>query len=156
MFITTILQASQAAIRNHQEEKLEALRNAVLNSALPGAPAEDLQFMFVRYIDELTPWHLSVLKFFDDPLGWSQKRREKIVTIPTTNTVDVLEAAFPALGENRAFCDQVVNDLDNRSLTNAGDWLHVTATAKGALAPKTTDMGKQFLQFIVSPHEKER
>ena len=42
-FITTVMQASQAAIRNHQSEKREALRNAVLNAALPQAPEESLQ-----------------------------------------------------------------------------------------------------------------
>ncbi|HLF77024.1 MAG TPA: hypothetical protein VJB57_05980, partial [Dehalococcoidia bacterium] len=34
-FITAAIHASQLALRNHQKEKLEALRNAVLNSALP-------------------------------------------------------------------------------------------------------------------------
>ena len=34
-FISIALQASQTAIRNHQREKLDALRNAVPNSALP-------------------------------------------------------------------------------------------------------------------------
>ena len=50
MFITTVMHASQAAIRNHQKEKLEALRNAVLNAALPNAPEEDIQLMFLNYI----------------------------------------------------------------------------------------------------------
>jgi len=29
IFITTVMQATQASLRNHQQEKLEALRNAV-------------------------------------------------------------------------------------------------------------------------------
>jgi hypothetical protein len=40
-FVTVTMQASQGAIRNHQQAKLEALRNAVLNSALPNPPQED-------------------------------------------------------------------------------------------------------------------
>lgn len=58
MFITTVMNASQTAIRNHQEEKLEALRNAVLNAALPNPPDDDLQLMFLNFVDTFTPWHL--------------------------------------------------------------------------------------------------
>src|SRR5687768_17141556 len=39
-FIDTVLHASQAALRTSVKEKREALRNAVLNSALPHAPDE--------------------------------------------------------------------------------------------------------------------
>src|SRR5689334_17216098 len=34
-FVTLAIQATQIAIRNHHKTKLDALRNAVLNSALP-------------------------------------------------------------------------------------------------------------------------
>ena len=47
VFITTVTQATYTAIRNHHEEKLTALRNAVINSALPNPPNEDLQLMFI-------------------------------------------------------------------------------------------------------------
>ena len=69
-FITVVMHATQVAIRNHQQEKLEALRNAVLNAAMLEAPEDDRQLMFLNFIDELTPWHLRVLHFFDDPEIW--------------------------------------------------------------------------------------
>ena len=40
-FVTVAMHASQIALRNHQEAKIEALRNAVLNAALPNSPQED-------------------------------------------------------------------------------------------------------------------
>ena len=46
--------ATQIAIRNHQRKKLEALRNAVLNSALVNASEEDIQLMFLNFIEYLT------------------------------------------------------------------------------------------------------
>jgi hypothetical protein len=55
------MHATQAAIRNHQKEKLEALRNAVLNSAEKNALDEDIKLMFVSLIDTFTPWHLRIL-----------------------------------------------------------------------------------------------
>ena len=46
-FVSATLQATQAALKTHQVEKLEALRNAVLNVAVGSAPSEDLQFVFL-------------------------------------------------------------------------------------------------------------
>jgi hypothetical protein len=42
-FVTVAMHATQIAVRNHQQAKLEALRNAVLNSALPNPPQDDEQ-----------------------------------------------------------------------------------------------------------------
>src|SRR6185503_115397 len=56
-FVTTLVQASDFAVRNHQGEKIQALRNAVVNSALGVNIDDDLQLTFIRYINELTPSH---------------------------------------------------------------------------------------------------
>lgn len=64
-FISVLVQSSQVAVRNHQREKIEALRQAVCNSAGGVDIEEDLQLLFVRFIDELTPSHLALLRFFD-------------------------------------------------------------------------------------------
>ncbi len=69
-FVSTTVQASYAAIRAHQAEKLAALRNAVLNSALPTAPNDSLQQIFIKWVDELTVEHLRFLELFRDPKGW--------------------------------------------------------------------------------------
>jgi hypothetical protein len=61
-FVDTALQATTIALRNHQGEKREALRNAVLNAALPGAPAADLQHFFLGLVDQFTTWHLRILR----------------------------------------------------------------------------------------------
>src|SRR5262249_18333093 len=66
-FVSEVVEASQAAVRTHDEEKLDALRNAVLNIAASTAPEENLQPMLIALCDTLTPWHLRVLRFLDDP-----------------------------------------------------------------------------------------
>ena len=66
-FTTALLHASQAAVRTHDQEKRSALRNAVLNAALPSAPDDELQIIFLNYVDELTPTHLRILRVLDDP-----------------------------------------------------------------------------------------
>src|SRR5688572_6119346 len=60
-FVTTVLEATAAAMRTHQKEKLEALRNVVLNAAMLNPAEEDLQLLFVHWISRLTTWHLHIL-----------------------------------------------------------------------------------------------
>ncbi len=62
-FISILMQTTTIAMRNHQAEKLRALKNAIINSAIPSRPKEDLHLVFVRFIDELTPIHIKLLSF---------------------------------------------------------------------------------------------
>ena len=64
VFVTTALHASQIAIRTHQDEKLQALKNAVIHASLPGAPTDSIQQIFLNYVDRFTPWHLAILSLF--------------------------------------------------------------------------------------------
>src|SRR5260370_7181085 len=58
-------------MRSHQREKLQALRNAVLNVAAGTAPDENLQLVFLNYLDTLTPLHLTLLDCVADPREWA-------------------------------------------------------------------------------------
>ena len=53
-FIDAVLSATNAAIRTSQEEKRKALRNAVLNSALPDAPDIAIQQTFIATVASVT------------------------------------------------------------------------------------------------------
>jgi hypothetical protein len=66
-FVDAVLSATQAAIRTSQHEKKKALRNAVLNAGLPGAPEVALQQMFISLVDRFSDWHLRILQLFKDP-----------------------------------------------------------------------------------------
>ena len=152
MFITTVMHATQAAIRNHQEEKLKALRNAVLNATSSNAPEEDLQMMFLNWVDELTSWHLRILKFFDDPKRWFEKHEITLPNLEFGAPSHALTHAFPELKNERDFYDQVVKDLYSRGLMGL-EQLQTTMTAQGIYASRTTSAGKEFIQFITSPIE---
>jgi len=149
-FVSTVMHATHAAIRNHQEEKLSALSSAVLNSALPHAPEEDLQAMFLGFVDTMTPWHLRVLKFWDDPQGWARRHQISFPNWSAGSRVIAMEHALPELRDRREFGVQLVRDLYMRGLLVA-DRLDGTVTGPGMLAPLTTAFGKQFIDFITSP-----
>ena len=62
--------ATRTIERTHDQAKKNALRNAVLNSALPDAPDADTQAMLLSLIDRYTPSHLRLLTLWNDPPGW--------------------------------------------------------------------------------------
>jgi len=66
-FTTVVLNATQIAIRNHEQEKLDALANAVTNAALGRAPNDLERAILLWLIDQLTPAHLAILSVMRDP-----------------------------------------------------------------------------------------
>jgi hypothetical protein len=148
VFIDTVLSASQAAIRTSQAEKRHALRNAVINSALPGAPDVAIQQMFIALVDRFTEWHLRLLKLFQEPgEPYSQAGGAQLYMGGLSS---VLETVYPELTGRRSFYDLVWSDLNAAGLLNTST-LHVTMSGQGLLAKRTTELGDTFLAFISEP-----
>jgi hypothetical protein len=101
VFVTTFLHASQIAGRTHKEQKLEALRNIVLNSAIPTSIEDDVLAMFLNWIDGFTALHISTLKHLH---------------YLDTYALNELYIYFPMLEQNRAIYNQVLKDLADRGL----------------------------------------
>lgn len=150
-FITAATRASQAAMRSHHECKLDALRNAILNSARPGAPSDTFQQLFILWVDELTVDHLRILLLFRDPQGWFRKNNKQPPTFAIASSLSqLLENVYPDLGENRILYELVVNDLEARKLI-AGAGIHTMMSASGIWAKRTTTLGDQFVDYISNP-----
>lgn len=150
-FITTAMQASQAAIRNHQSEKREALRNAVLNAALPNPPEESLQQHFINQVDTFTVWHIRLLGIFKDPPRWFERNDRTPPNFSFSSSLEqLLEAAWPELQNRYDFLNVIVEELESKGLYSGGG-LRTMMTGGGALGKRTTDMGDAFLEFITAP-----
>jgi hypothetical protein len=153
-FATTAAHAVWSALRTHQREKLKALRNIVLNAALPGAPDDDLQLMFLDAIDVLTGWHLQLLEYFNDPKGWIEKRGMSLGRYAMASPSTVLEDVMPELKDKRDFYDRLYMDLGQRGFLPPGtNVLHGMTSTSGLVASHTTPLGKQFVRFITAPIE---
>lgn len=150
-FVTVVMQASQVALRNHQKAKLEALRNAVLNAALPSAPQEDEQLTFLRLIDQLTPLHLRVLAILDNPELWMRRHEIQNPGWSAGAVSTVLERCHPEFSGQREVYDQIVRDLQADGLMGQGQFLHAMMTSSGMMESRTTGRGKRFIQFISEP-----
>lgn len=150
-FVTVAMQASQIAVRNHQEAKLEALRNAVLNAALPHPPHEDEQMIFLRLIDQLTPWHLRMLAVLANPAEWMNKHGLTNPNWSMGGVSAVIEYCLSDLRGKRDVYEQIVRDLQADGLVSQGQFLNMTMSGTGMIESRTTARGQRFIDFITEP-----
>ena len=149
-FFTTLVHASSTAIRNHEKEKLDALRNAVLNSALPDAPSDTMQQLFLNLVDSCTSWHIALLKIFQDPEQWALDNSHQFPSWSMGGISSVIESAYPQLQSQQALYTLVWKELYRNGLFNT-DGLSTTMTGSGMLAKRTTPIGDEFVKFISPP-----
>ena len=148
IFVTVTLQATQIALRNHQEEKLTALRNAVENSVRPNAPRDDEQLAFIRLVDTLTPWGMRLLMFLHDPGAWMIRNKIKYDHIMTGSVGHLIETAFPDLSRQREFYKQIVRELQAAGLMIPGEFLNTTLSGRTLYQRQTTTRGLAFISYI--------
>jgi hypothetical protein len=150
-FISVLVQASQVAMRNHQQEKIQALRHAVSNSASGIKIEDDLQLLFIRFVDELTPSHFSLLRFFRDHET-------------TFENMESYEQLFEAFGrthtqisrdEFRLICEElkarnlvrISDNLDDFAGVASHDYIIGEQGTSGPVV-LVTEIGNKMLEFI--------
>lgn len=152
-FFTTLVNASNAAVRNHEKAKLEALKNAVLNSALPNSPDDTKQQLFLNLIETCTSWHLSLLSLFQGPEAWAERNNHCFPNFHMGGISSVIESAYPELSNQSELYQLVWKDLYRNGLLNT-DSLGTTMSASGMLAKRTTSFGDEFVNFISCPESR--
>jgi hypothetical protein len=143
-FVSATLQATHIALRTHQREKIEALRNALANIALGAAPDEDRQQMFLRFIDEFTASHIRVLSFLQNPM--LQLQRSGRTAREFTTPQGALGQMYTNFESERDFYQQMLTDLSAKGLVNV-TMLETRMYDVGMVTPT----GKAFLHFVESP-----
>lgn len=150
-FTSFLLQATPIALRNHQKEKITTLKNALASVGNPEFSDEDLAFQFLRYIDELTVSHLTILRIISSKADAFKE-------------VKSMEQAFEQLTqENQADISPLLartylRDLDARGLVNAIDLedlpdfeskaVYIAAEQTDRHPLQLTEIGQKFLAFI--------
>jgi hypothetical protein len=148
-FLDTLVAATRAAQGTSREEKLRALKNAVANSLLPSAPDDDLRLRFIRIVDEMTPAHMLVLRFLDDPRGWYDEHSEvETPNIMAGGKSSIIDPAFPTI--HKEHMTRLLGDLSRWELASAN--YNTVMTAAGVWASSTSDLGKRLLAYINTPH----
>lgn len=100
-FQTIVIRAYQIAARTHQEQKLEALRNIVLNSSIPRTLEDDMVEMFLVWVDNFTELHISTLKHLHYLDRYAPGQ---------------LDTYFPMLEEKKSIYNKFLKDLADEGL----------------------------------------
>lgn len=150
LFISILNRASQLALSNHQEEKISALKNAVMNTALNISIDENEEMMFLNMIDTMTPWHLKIIFYFDNPEERFKEFSIKPVEYMMGSPLLPLQEFYPELKSRDDFINLIVNDLYSRGVFNTKD-LNCTMSSSGMYASRLTEYGKRFFDYIKEP-----
>lgn len=146
-FISTVAEVCAISLRNHQSEKLDALRNAVRNSALPTCPADDYRQIFLNFVDQCTVSHIKVLQFANDPMLWFKNTGIGFPGYKSGDIFRVIDTAIPELNGHPELRKFIWDDLVDRGLLTP----HLTLESKGpqdSFDKKTTTMGADLVRFI--------
>jgi hypothetical protein len=142
IFISTVFKATQIAVGTHQIEKLQFLRNVLLNVALGKNPQEDELFIYLQLIDRFTPTHVRILSFLRSPHQQMQGRVPDF-HIQLGCPLDAgLEAVNPDLKDRKDLVKGILRDLYNNGLTPTAGENNVIQN------PSLTNSGIRFLDFI--------
>ncbi|WP_445454216.1 hypothetical protein [Flavobacterium sp. 25HG05S-40] len=160
-FISFLMEASDIAIKSHQLEKLEALRNSIGNYFTKNSLDFDKKFSFLKVVEQITPTHLKILLFIaknDDLLG---KERDKSGEQDEEIKINCYEDLYQLfqnenIGIDKYHFRKCVVDLESYSLLRVNkdfrDFISGGgyATDTGAPQVKILDFGVEFIQFISS------
>jgi hypothetical protein len=147
-FTDAVVSATRTVEHTHQAEKIEALRNAVLNSAVPGAPDADTQAIILNLVDRFTASHLRLATLWDDPPAWFASRGLPQPTSTGSRALTV-EASLPEMQGRRDFTMLIASELKAAGLLSAD--LAGMVSPQGMMQRLTTDFGRQFVRFISPP-----
>jgi hypothetical protein len=148
LFVDAVVTATRTIEHTHQAEKIEALRNAVLNSVAADAPDADTQAIFLDLLDRFTPSHLRLLALWDDPPAWFASRGipEPQAGMAGSRTQTV-EAGLPEMAGRGDFYNLLAGELSSAGFLKV-------STLMGMVSPTalmdslTTEFGHQFLMFM--------
>jgi hypothetical protein len=146
-FISTLVEASEAARRARSEEKREALVNAVANMAIGMSLDEVLRARFIALIERYTPKHLNVLSTMNNPAQNSALANKYAYLLQQTE-----ERALG--GQYRADEEDEIDAIVIAELRQDG-LIHPSENPMGSTPDqalrRTTKIGEAFVRFISNP-----
>lgn len=153
-FIDVVLQATTFAFKTSEEKKIKCFRNAILTTAKGDAPDKTKSQIFLNQLDKFTAWHIVILNFNDSPKNWfKQKGKTPPTYMYMSGSIhSIITEAFPELKNQDELLDIIWDDLKITGFHKSGE-LKTMMTADGILSDRTTQFGKEFLDFIKNDNE---
>jgi 3-methyladenine DNA glycosylase Tag len=146
-FVSTVAETTRLAMATHRAEKLEALRNIVLNAAVGLTLDEVSHGTFMSLVERFSVLHLRMMQVLNAPL-----ETPEILAIGGVEAMmpmtDALVAAFRERAD-RAVVGTVLTDLQSAHLMRD---LNSAVISPDPLTSRClTPLGESFVRFISSP-----
>lgn len=149
-FFDAAVAAARIATATSSAEKHAALQNALFNVGTGDSLDADKRAIYLRYIDELTPSHIRLMRFLDNPARWFDQHGLQWPNVYAGGLMSVIDVAFPEWRADEPFLDTLSADLVARGLIdNPG--LRTMMTGEGLKAQRTKPKGREFMGFISGP-----
>ena len=150
LFVSVVSQATKAALLTHEKEKLQALRNACLNAAMPNSAYQDLQLIFINLLDSMTQSHIRMLIFMSAPREHLKGQVSDQEGLRGGPLYPYIEKTFPEM--NRQFYQLIIDDLKSKGLLDSSI---VDTERDKPFRSRTTKLGWDLVQFIKSPLKED-
>lgn len=149
-FLDIVAVATQVAGRSSSTEKRRLLANALIRVGSGDAPSQDKQAIYLRYVDELTPSHMRMIAFLDNPVGYCSDAGIAWPDYEFSSLRQVIGDVLPDLAEDSALLETVVADLARYGLTS-DPGLKTMMSSAGLQARRGTTKGSEFVAFVTGP-----
>lgn len=149
-FISLFLTTTQLALRNHQSEKIIALRNILLNSAIRKDIDEEYTQLFINMIDSFTSWHLLILKFLQNPMNWLEDNDIPKFEVIASSINRLIIHSFKELSGKDGYLRLIAEDLHGKGLLTINSFQSVMKRT-GIYTKRTTNLGDYFISLIEEP-----
>jgi hypothetical protein len=143
-FLDILFQANNIAMRNSQKSKLDALKNAVIHSATEFDISYSVKQMYLRLVDELTPFHFMLLKFLNDPDQHFKENNIHRTSYMISSFRTTLSEASTEFKKNASLINIIVKDLNRMGLISIDN----VDTMSGNQGSVSTAFGKDFIDFV--------
>lgn len=159
-FIDIFIHATHIALTTINQDKIEALKNAVLNTLFNSNLAEFKQKIFMSLLEQFNEYHIIFLKLLDNQTEDIRNITFKIdhsFSIANPNFQDLIERIMPECIENMDFPNLIITDLFSKKLTLTNDsnfglsFTYQYGQAIISTGKRTTELGREFLTFISKP-----
>lgn len=145
LFASAMMKATDIAIKTAEDEKRQYLASAVKNSAMASID-ESVMMIYLDLLDKYTLWHIRILHLFRNPKAFDQVYVDGI-TMGSASIV--VEQVYPEIAKEKELLDKIVKDLQNDGMMSEGSYMHADMTANGVVASRITELGNNFLKYIL-------
>ena len=142
-FVSALMKAIDVADRTHESEKLESLRNAVVNVAARAVAIETKAQSFLCCIDDFTVAHIIALRVFSSAIELRSMHRYSRVTEAIANRV--LNSP-----KDEELAKMICLDLERRGLLSPILTPSISLPPSNLVDDHTTALGREFLRFIAA------